>query len=107
MRADEELKQSEEYRELLRLKKLAREAPRKNERVLEVHYEYRCDGCGVEPIAGVRYHCLDCPPDHETDLCADCYRRRWDSETHLRSHRVQLIRRPVSDVPSPTAMFPV
>jgi len=33
------------------------------------HPGYRCDGCGDEPIKGVRYKCKDCA---EMDLCEQC-----------------------------------
>lgn len=45
---------------LLKLK----EAPRR-----DVHYGITCDGCGTQPIRGVRYKCLVCP---NFDLCATC-----------------------------------
>ena len=29
-----------------------------------------CDGCGMEPIEGLRWHCLSC---QNFDLCTTCY----------------------------------
>lgn len=34
------------------------------------HPGITCDGCGVAPIVGYRYHCKDCP-NH--DVCENCY----------------------------------
>lgn len=35
----------------------------------EVHSGISCDGCGLNPIIGVRYRCSQCP---DYDLCASC-----------------------------------
>ncbi|EFC48772.1 predicted protein [Naegleria gruberi] len=35
-----------------------------------VHTSYRCDGCSVEPIVGVRYHCATCG---NFDYCENCF----------------------------------
>jgi|SRR5688500_2388434 len=37
-----------------------------------VHTTYTCDGCGVKPIVGTRYHCAHCP---NFDLCESCEAR--------------------------------
>ncbi|KXS21139.1 hypothetical protein M427DRAFT_51410 [Gonapodya prolifera JEL478] len=37
-----------------------------------VHRGTRCDGCGVTPIVGVRYKCINCP---NFDLCEECEER--------------------------------
>jgi ankyrin repeat protein len=34
-----------------------------------VHYGIKCDGCGGNPLRGIRWHCRTCP-DH--DLCDTC-----------------------------------
>ena len=36
-----------------------------------VHYGYRCDFCGVEPITGTRWHCPHCL-NTSTDFCSQC-----------------------------------
>jgi hypothetical protein len=36
---------------------------------LELHDNYVCDGCGMDPIQGKRYHCRECT---DFDLCEDC-----------------------------------
>jgi len=46
-----------------------------------VHYGVGCDGCGVYPIAGRRYKCLDCAEDIGFDLCGECY----DDGVHKRA----------------------
>jgi len=38
-----------------------------------VHYAYGCDGCGMFPLRGRRYRCLDCPEKMGYDLCKECY----------------------------------
>ncbi|KAI9317384.1 hypothetical protein BX666DRAFT_1936765 [Dichotomocladium elegans] len=37
-----------------------------------VHEGYACDGCGIEPIVGVRYKCTICDISEEIDLCSKC-----------------------------------
>ncbi|KAG9088778.1 hypothetical protein FRC07_012473 [Ceratobasidium sp. 392] len=54
-----------------------------------VHEGWRCDGCGVSPIVGPRYHCLDagCP---DYDLCPNCMAKG----VHNSSHRMLCVRDP-------------
>lgn len=33
------------------------------------HEGYSCNGCGMEPIVGVRYHCPDLGCNDDYDLC--------------------------------------
>ncbi|KAI7904055.1 uncharacterized protein BX663DRAFT_432759, partial [Cokeromyces recurvatus] len=37
-----------------------------------IHEGYACDGCGTEPIVGVRYKCTVCDISEEVDLCSSC-----------------------------------
>ncbi|KAI8379688.1 uncharacterized protein BYT42DRAFT_496073, partial [Radiomyces spectabilis] len=36
------------------------------------HGSFSCDGCGIEPIVGVRYKCTVCDVSEEIDLCSKC-----------------------------------
>lgn len=38
-----------------------------------VHFGVGCDGCGIYPIVGRRYKCLDCSEEVGFDLCGDCH----------------------------------
>ena len=38
-----------------------------------VHYGVGCDGCGIYPISGRRYKCIDCSEEIGFDLCGDCF----------------------------------
>jgi next-to-BRCA1 protein 1 len=55
---------------LLKLKEPARR---------DIHYGVTCDGCGVKPIEGVRYKCLDCP---NFDLCSACEEKNQHPSDH-------------------------
>ena len=37
------------------------------------HFGVGCDGCGVYPIRGARWRCLDCPEEIGFDLCGFCH----------------------------------
>jgi pyruvate/2-oxoglutarate dehydrogenase complex dihydrolipoamide acyltransferase (E2) component len=37
-----------------------------------IHGHHTCDGCGMRPIVGERYHCVD-PDVPDYDLCAACH----------------------------------
>eukprot|EP01119_Soliformovum_irregulare_P018613 TRINITY_DN5751_c0_g1_i1.p1 TRINITY_DN5751_c0_g1~~TRINITY_DN5751_c0_g1_i1.p1 ORF type:complete len:350 (-),score=93.51 TRINITY_DN5751_c0_g1_i1:22-1071(-) len=60
----DDMHDTEEYKELMELyrQKRARETNVGAAR-------FRCDGCGVDPIVGKRYHCEEC---QEVDLCSTC-----------------------------------
>lgn len=56
-----------------------------------VHEGYSCDLCGVKPITGHRYRCIQC---HNFDLCAACYSD--DADHHANGdHVFQDHRRPL------------
>ncbi|XP_041482250.1 ZZ-type zinc finger-containing protein 3-like isoform X2 [Lytechinus variegatus] len=80
-----ELKDSEEYKELVRLKKLRNATLKQTDMS---HVGYSCDGCGVSPIVGVRWHCVNCPMDISTDLCQNCVNDDFQSDIHSSSHRM-------------------
>lgn len=63
---DEEVKNSADYQEYLKLKEQLDEI---KAQVIE-HEGYKCDDCSMEPIVGIRYHCETCPVDY--DLCQAC-----------------------------------
>ncbi|ERF69389.1 hypothetical protein EPUS_05934 [Endocarpon pusillum Z07020] len=45
-----------------------------------LHADIKCDGCGVSPLRGIRWHCRSCP-DH--DVCDSCKKAGADSSEHL------------------------
>ncbi|KAF9129648.1 ZZ-type zinc finger-containing protein 3 [Mortierella sp. 14UC] len=63
------------------------------------HIGFSCDSCGVDPILGIRYSCIDCEELGGTDLCGPCYNSGvYHNELHLLSHRFHSIE--TSEVPS-------
>ncbi|KAK3836956.1 MAG: hypothetical protein JOS17DRAFT_425497 [Linnemannia elongata] len=63
------------------------------------HIGFSCDSCGVDPILGIRYLCIDCEELGGTDLCGPCYNSGvYHNELHLLSHRFHSIE--TSEVPS-------
>ncbi|RUS24626.1 hypothetical protein BC938DRAFT_473310, partial [Jimgerdemannia flammicorona] len=83
--------------ELTRLKKLAKQQSREHQGYYDgvddvVHQGYRCDGCGIEPIVGIRYKCAECDVNQEVDLCGDCMRQGgFQNEHHPTTHRFEEI----------------
>mmetsp|Transcript_43587 Transcript_43587/g.70758 ORF Transcript_43587/g.70758 Transcript_43587/m.70758 type:complete len:204 (+) Transcript_43587:328-939(+) len=54
-----------------------------------IHYGYRCDSCGAEPIIGARYHCEECPAETgEVDLCDICVSvvPPFETQVHRATH---------------------
>lgn len=100
------LKDTDEFRELMRLKKLQR---RKQSRAREVyvspedtgdavHFGFQCDSCGVEPIVGIRFHCLQCSAEISVDLCSKCHQEgSFTTDTHPRTHRFQRFEEPMDN----------
>ncbi|KAF9969780.1 ZZ-type zinc finger-containing protein 3 [Actinomortierella ambigua] len=51
------------------------------------HVGYGCNSCGMSPIQGTRYHCLECDAHGGTNLCAACYSSGYyRNDHHLLSH---------------------
>ncbi|KAF9103123.1 ZZ-type zinc finger-containing protein 3 [Mortierella sp. AM989] len=66
---------------------------------IATHIGYSCDSCGVEPILGIRYSCMDCEELGGTDLCGPCYNSgEYQNELHILSHRFQAIE--TADIPA-------
>eukprot|EP00002_Diphylleia_rotans_P037751 TRINITY_DN8473_c0_g1_i1.p1 TRINITY_DN8473_c0_g1~~TRINITY_DN8473_c0_g1_i1.p1 ORF type:complete len:335 (-),score=59.51 TRINITY_DN8473_c0_g1_i1:86-1090(-) len=49
----------------------------------QIHLGVGCDGCGMFPIKGKRYQCLDCPESVGFDLCGRCYDKHKETRGHL------------------------
>ncbi|CAK8675240.1 unnamed protein product [Clavelina lepadiformis] len=90
-----ELRYSDEYLEILRLKRKRQGQLRlfdtNGNQLLAQHYGYQCDVCQCEPIRGLRYHCIDCPSESSVDLCQSCIRnqRRYETAVHKANHRLE------------------
>ena len=69
--APDSVKTSETYMELMWLK-LIKRVKLKTSHSAMIHYGYRCDHCGMDPISGSRWHCFQCPSNISTDLCEKC-----------------------------------
>ena len=66
-------------------------------------YEHRgihCEGCGEQPIRGVRWHCLNCP---DFDLCSTC---EADND-HIKTHVFAKIKIPLPVLSQPTQECPI
>ncbi|XP_033124281.1 ZZ-type zinc finger-containing protein 3-like [Anneissia japonica] len=83
-----ELRDTEEYHELMRLTKLKNEMLEKGK---GEHLGFKCDKCGCEPITGTRWHCKDCPQEVSVDLCQICIDSKFTTGTHLVTHRMEAI----------------
>lgn len=82
------------------LKQLAYAIARHNAETESIVHRYvTCDGCGQQPIRGVRYKCANCP---DFDLCEQC-----EAEAnHLQTHVFYKIKIPVPIVLTrPTAVW--
>ncbi|XP_057290097.1 ZZ-type zinc finger-containing protein 3-like [Hydractinia symbiolongicarpus] len=86
----DELKDSPEYTELMELKKMKKQLMKKRSTSSGpvCHTGFMCDGCNMEPIVGVRWHCKDCPQQQSVDFCNNCAQRAMTSETHLKEHQL-------------------
>jgi hypothetical protein len=66
-------------------------------------YEHRgihCEGCGEQPIRGIRWHCLNCP---DFDLCTTC---EADND-HIKTHVFAKIKIPLPVLSQPTKECPL
>ncbi|KAF7724839.1 ZZ-type zinc finger-containing protein 3 [Apophysomyces ossiformis] len=58
-----------------------------------VHEGYACDGCGCEPIVGVRYKCTVCDISEEVDLCSRCMAAgTFTNDHHTLEHPFEAVR---------------
>eukprot|EP01090_Pellita_catalonica_P007570 TRINITY_DN1815_c0_g1_i2.p1 TRINITY_DN1815_c0_g1~~TRINITY_DN1815_c0_g1_i2.p1 ORF type:complete len:318 (+),score=43.10 TRINITY_DN1815_c0_g1_i2:1-954(+) len=58
------------------------------------HQYYACDGCNVNPLWGLRFHCLECT---DCDLCELCFDAKVEPDTlpkHESTHRFSVIETP-------------
>ncbi|KAK7292963.1 hypothetical protein RJT34_15821 [Clitoria ternatea] len=63
---------------------------------LKVHIGVGCDFCGMFPIIGDRYRCIDCKEKMGFDLCGDCYTTRSKlpgrfNQQHTSEHEFKLV----------------
>lgn len=88
------LRDTDEYRELMELKRLKRQkiAEQAEEGVL--HNGFMCDGCGTSPILGTRWHCNDCSKDNSVDFCTACVERgNTNIGSHTSEHSLEAVNR--------------
>ncbi|XP_021767434.1 E3 ubiquitin-protein ligase PRT1-like [Chenopodium quinoa] len=70
-----------------------------NEHGSKVHAGAGCDYCGMCPIVGDRYRCLDCVELMGFDLCGNCYNTRSKrpgrfNQQHTLDHKFELVKQP-------------
>lgn len=73
---DDEKKLSDDFQEYMKLKGQLDEI---KAQVIE-HAGFKCDGCTMEPIIGIRHHCTSCTADF--DLCHSCMSSVQHDPTH-------------------------
>ncbi|XP_051051514.1 ZZ-type zinc finger-containing protein 3 isoform X2 [Phodopus roborovskii] len=80
-----------EYKELLQFKKLKKQKLQQMqaESGFVQHVGFKCDNCGVGPIQGVRWHCLDCPPEMSVDFCDSCSDCPHETDIHKEDHQLE------------------
>jgi len=98
---DGELKDTEEYKELMHLLDLKQQQEKKvNEHVVNaeqkgkelLHEGYCCDCCGMEPIIGVRWKCSSCNDENQVDLCSNCKENNnFETNFHKRDHEMMKV----------------
>jgi len=52
---------------------------KKEDEKKEIHYNFMCDGCGMNPIVGKRYKCNSC---RNFDYCEKCYEKNKSTHKH-------------------------
>lgn len=88
----DELRSSEEYRELLKLKQVKALKVKEMCTGIISHPGFACDLCGTDPIVGPRWHCMECPASVSVDLCGKCVKADFSTETHQTSHVLKPVR---------------
>eukprot|EP00003_Mantamonas_plastica_P025215 TRINITY_DN488_c0_g1_i2.p1 TRINITY_DN488_c0_g1~~TRINITY_DN488_c0_g1_i2.p1 ORF type:complete len:468 (+),score=167.98 TRINITY_DN488_c0_g1_i2:1130-2533(+) len=56
----------------------------------EIHYRVSCNGCGANPITGIRYKCNEC---HDYDLCETCEGNQVSTQSHSVNHSMLKMRK--------------
>ncbi|XP_046845354.1 ZZ-type zinc finger-containing protein 3-like isoform X2 [Xenia sp. Carnegie-2017] len=90
-----ELRNTKEYFEIMQLKKLKKKRAEKkmqNKDAIE-HIGYTCILCGISPITGVRWHCIECPDENMVNFCNSCVNRQNDCRFDVHSiwHKMESI----------------
>ncbi|KAG0725495.1 ZZ-type zinc finger-containing protein 3 [Chionoecetes opilio] len=88
----DELRTTEEYRELLRMKHVKHLKEQEAATGVVTHHGYSCDGCGMLPITGTRWHCTECPAASSVDICGACVKTNFSLDFHVPSHRLDPIK---------------
>ncbi|KAK9824211.1 hypothetical protein WJX72_008568 [[Myrmecia] bisecta] len=75
------------------------------------HHGVGCDSCGVYPIVGRRYRCMDCQEKMGTDLCGPCMDRGLHvtgrfNQQHKPDHQMMLIKPRINELHILQAMNP-
>lgn len=52
---------------------------KKEQNKKEIHHNFKCDGCGMNPIVGKRYKCNSC---RNFDYCENCYEKNKYTHKH-------------------------
>ncbi|XP_043941790.1 ZZ-type zinc finger-containing protein 3 isoform X2 [Protopterus annectens] len=84
-----------EYKELLGLKKLKKQKLHQLKAAsgFVQHVGFKCDSCGLEPILGVRWHCMDCPQNVSLDFCDACSDCLHETDIHKAHHQLEPVYR--------------
>ena len=56
-----------------------RDVEEKEIREKGIHKNYICDGCGMNPLVGIRYHCKKC---ENFDFCENCMEKKKNIHVH-------------------------
>ncbi|KAG0361064.1 ZZ-type zinc finger-containing protein 3 [Podila minutissima] len=63
------------------------------------HIGFACESCGVDPILGTRYSCVECEAIGGVDLCGPCYNMgAYQTDHHLVTHQFHVLE--AADAPS-------
>ncbi|KAI9355438.1 hypothetical protein DFJ73DRAFT_825719 [Zopfochytrium polystomum] len=97
-RFDPSVRETDQYKELRKLKRLAklksREQASASTKIGPIHRSYSCDSCSMSPIVGIRWKCKDCPADAQIDLCEDCVVKGFENGSHSALHTLERIEKP-------------
>jgi len=94
-----ELRDTEEYQELIFLRQMKKRQRSRSMmgNVPTEHQGFMCDGCGMDPIIGIRWHCKDCPSNQSIDFCNNCYQSAPSVGGHTSEHYMESIQESTPD----------